>query len=72
MVPARLDVSNALDDTVRCLCAGYVAFMLGVNSEHELTYSKALGSLRESLDNDEEAFSAEVLCATICLSWYEV
>ncbi|KAH8664630.1 hypothetical protein BX600DRAFT_437164 [Xylariales sp. PMI_506] len=71
-IPPRLGASRALDDAVKCLCAGYVAAMSGDSLIHERYYSQAIGSLRRSLLNEDEALSEETLCASICLSWYEV
>uniref|UniRef100_A0A0B7KDJ5 Zn(2)-C6 fungal-type domain-containing protein n=1 Tax=Bionectria ochroleuca TaxID=29856 RepID=A0A0B7KDJ5_BIOOC len=71
LVPARLGVSDALDTAVRCLCAAYTKFASPRPSPHALHYNKALSSLRKSLCDPAEALSAETLCASICLSWYE-
>ncbi|RDW77862.1 hypothetical protein BP5796_05714 [Coleophoma crateriformis] len=72
LVPPRLGTNNALDDAVKCLCAGYTALMCAASPVHYLYYSKALRSLHSSLYNRDTALSAEILCASICLSWYEV
>ncbi|CAH0016674.1 unnamed protein product [Clonostachys rhizophaga] len=56
---------------VRCLCAAYTAFDSPRPSAHSSHYNKALSSLRKSLCDPTEAMSAETLCASICLSWYE-
>ncbi|RDW85310.1 hypothetical protein BP6252_02900 [Coleophoma cylindrospora] len=72
LVPPRLGTSNALDDAVKCLCAGYTAWMCAASSVHYLHYSRALRSLHSSLYNRDTALSAEILCASICLSWYEL
>ncbi|CAH0045495.1 unnamed protein product [Clonostachys solani] len=71
LVPARLGVSDALDTAVRCLCAAYTTFASPRPSSHSLHYNRALSSLRKSLCDPAEALSAETLCASICLSWYE-
>ena len=72
LIPARLGVSDALDAAVQCLCAGYVTIASSTPPVHSVFYSKALSSLRKSLNDPVEALSSETLCASICLSWYEV
>ncbi len=72
LVPARLGLNDALDASVQCLCSAYSSFLASNVLEDKTHYSRALKSLRQSIANEETALSSEVLCAVVCLSWYEV
>ncbi|KAI0154164.1 hypothetical protein GGR57DRAFT_118057 [Xylariaceae sp. FL1272] len=72
LVPSRLGTNEALDDAVKCLCTGYIASISGKPPAGGLHYDKALRSLRRGLDDTGTGLSDETLCASICLSWYEV
>ncbi|KAI1263831.1 hypothetical protein F5Y18DRAFT_117589 [Xylariaceae sp. FL1019] len=72
LVPSRLGTNEALDDAVRCLCTGYVAYISGKPLAAGSHYDRALRSLRSGLDETGTGLSDETLCASICLSWYEV
>jgi hypothetical protein len=71
-VPARLGICRALDDAVSCLCAAYTAFLSSKPVRGKSGFTRALQALQLSLRDEKEAMSAEVLCASICLSWYGV
>jgi hypothetical protein len=72
LIPARLGRNDALDAAVHCLCSAYIGF-LSSNTKAETTlYPRALLSLRQYLSREDTLLSSEVLCAVVCLSWYEV
>ncbi|KAH8674273.1 hypothetical protein BX600DRAFT_536971, partial [Xylariales sp. PMI_506] len=72
LVIPRLGISDALDDAVKCLCDGWVAFISSRTANPDVYYRKALRSLQRSLNDSSESLSAETLCASICLSWFEM
>lgn len=71
-IPARVGHNVALDAAVKCLCSAYSTFLSSNGPMDSKYYSRALNSLRRCLFNDEIALSSEILCAAVCLSWYEV
>ena len=71
-IPARVGHNDCLDAAVKCLCSAYSTFLSSNGPADSKCYPKALQSLRQCLFNDEAALSSEVLCAVVCLSWYEV
>lgn len=73
-VPSRLGHSEALDDAVQCICTAYSSLRCENRAvlEGRREYSKALKSLRKSVQDTDTALSSNVLCAAVLLSWYEV
>lgn len=72
LIPVRLGVHDALDSAVKCLCSAYSNFLSAKAPPDTTYYSRALSSLRQTILIGKEALSSEVLCAVVCLSWYEV
>lgn len=74
-VPSRLGCSVALDHAALSLALAYFARVSGdrlVLRNAELSYTLALKSLAISIADTDRQFGSEVLCATLCLGYYEV
>ena len=74
-VPRHLGVSPALDAASDALVAAHARFCAGQSApEHEVLtkYSRALSALRQELDDEVKAQSAENLCAIMLLMIVQV
>jgi len=74
-IPSRLGHSQALDDATECFCTTYISALKpgGSRSKQDRhQYFMALKSLRQSILDENQALSSNVLAAAVLLSWYEV
>jgi hypothetical protein len=74
-IPSRLGHNKALDDATDCICSAYISIFepAGRGSNvNRYKYLLALKSLRQSILDESQALSSNVLAAAVLMSWYEV
>lgn len=74
-IPSRLGHNQALDDATDCICSTYISIFEPASRGSNINrykYLLALKSLRQSLLDESQALSSDVLAAAVLMSWYEV